>query len=97
MTAEFNCTDCGDHVVAFWRLPAERDRCLICMFIDQAPAEDRHALRSQLYDNDQFRYWTRVGCYRDDRCAERTCDHCRTIYRGPGVYCSQQCALAEAG
>jgi hypothetical protein len=36
------------------------------------------------------------AAYRDDRCAERRCDHCGTSYRGPAVYCSLGCALLDA-
>lgn len=36
------------------------------------------------------------GRYRDDACPERTCDHCQGLYRGPAVYCSLQCAEADA-
>lgn len=34
--------------------------------------------------------------YRDDSYPERLCDHCRTPYRGPAVYCTLECALADA-
>jgi ribosomal protein S27AE len=34
--------------------------------------------------------------YRDDRFAERACDRCGKPYRGPAVYCSLACALADA-
>lgn len=34
--------------------------------------------------------------YRDDVYPERLCDHCGTLYRGPAVYCSLDCALRDA-
>jgi hypothetical protein len=34
--------------------------------------------------------------YRDDRFAERQCDCCGKPYRGPAVYCSLECAIADA-
>ena len=34
--------------------------------------------------------------YRDDGFAERPCDHCGKPYRGPAVYCSLECAIADA-
>jgi hypothetical protein len=34
--------------------------------------------------------------YRDDTCPERLCDRCGTLYRGPAVYCSLQCAIDDA-
>lgn len=34
--------------------------------------------------------------YRDDRFPERACDRCGKLYRGPAVYCSLTCALADA-
>jgi hypothetical protein len=36
------------------------------------------------------------SAYRDDRYEERACDHCAKLYRGPAVYCSLECALADA-
>jgi hypothetical protein len=34
--------------------------------------------------------------YRDDKFPERACDHCGKPYRGPAVYCSLECAVADA-
>jgi hypothetical protein len=34
--------------------------------------------------------------YHDERCLERSCDHCGQPYKGPAVYCSPSCALADA-
>lgn len=34
--------------------------------------------------------------YHDDTQPERGCDHCAKTYRGPAVYCSLRCALADA-
>lgn len=34
--------------------------------------------------------------YADKACDERRCDHCQALYRGPAVYCSLECALADA-
>ena len=34
--------------------------------------------------------------YRDDTCPERMCDRCSRLYRGPAVYCSLECAIADA-
>jgi DnaJ-class molecular chaperone len=34
--------------------------------------------------------------YSDDRFLERPCDRCGKPYRGPAVYCSLTCALADA-
>ena len=34
--------------------------------------------------------------YRDDSFSERTCDKCGKRYRGPAVYCSLECAEADA-
>jgi hypothetical protein len=36
------------------------------------------------------------SAYRDDSFAERTCDRCGRSYRGPAVYCSLECAVADA-
>jgi hypothetical protein len=34
--------------------------------------------------------------YRDETFPERACDKCGKLYRGPAVYCSLTCALADA-
>jgi hypothetical protein len=36
------------------------------------------------------------AAYRDDSFPARLCDHCGTSYRGPAVYCSLTCAVADA-
>jgi hypothetical protein len=43
-------------------------------------------------------HWHRRArlAYRDDSYPERACDHCGALYRGPAVYCSLDCALADA-
>jgi hypothetical protein len=37
-----------------------------------------------------------AASYHDDACEPRACDHCSATYRGPAVYCSLECALADA-
>jgi hypothetical protein len=34
--------------------------------------------------------------YRNENCQKRDCDFCGKPYRGPAVYCSLECALADA-
>ena len=34
--------------------------------------------------------------YKNPRLPERACDHCGKLYRGPAVYCSLECAVADA-
>jgi len=34
--------------------------------------------------------------YRDPRWPERACDRCGLPYQGPAVYCSLECAIADA-
>ncbi len=34
--------------------------------------------------------------YRDDTWPPRACDHCHRTYQGPSVYCSLDCAVADA-
>jgi hypothetical protein len=36
------------------------------------------------------------AAYRDDSFPARLCDRCGTPYRGPAVYCSLECAVADA-
>jgi len=35
------------------------------------------------------------AAYRNNSRGQRACDKCGTLYRGPGVYCSHRCALAD--
>jgi RecJ-like exonuclease len=37
-----------------------------------------------------------AAAYRDPQFPERACDKCGELYRGPAVYCSLRCALADA-
>lgn len=54
------------------------------------PAEER--LIAQGYRREA------VEAFHDDSCPERSCqrEECGRAYRGPGVYCSMPCALADA-
>jgi hypothetical protein len=36
------------------------------------------------------------AAYRDERCTERRCDYCNTLYRGPTMHCRLACAVADA-
>lgn len=36
------------------------------------------------------------SAYRNDSFPRRYCDYCDAIYRGPAVYCSLECAVADA-
>jgi hypothetical protein len=36
------------------------------------------------------------AAYRNDNFVERACDCCGRLYRGPAVYCSLDCTLADA-
>lgn len=35
--------------------------------------------------------------YHDPTCPPRNCDKCGKVYTGPAVYCSLECAVADAG
>lgn len=37
-----------------------------------------------------------AGSYADPAFSERMCDRCGKRYRGPAVYCSLACAIADA-
>lgn len=34
--------------------------------------------------------------YSDTSCPPRACDHCQRTYQGPNIYCSFECAIADA-
>lgn len=57
------------------------------------------ALRGDLAERDRLCDAAKAAVeadYRDDSFPERACDRCGTLYRGPAVYCSLKCALADA-
>lgn len=37
-----------------------------------------------------------LDAYRNDSYPERACERCGVLYRGPAVYCSKACAVADA-
>src|SRR3954462_8670222 len=45
---------------------------------------------------DRFTEFARIS-YIDESFPARNCDRCRRQYRGPAVYCSLKCALADSG
>jgi hypothetical protein len=95
---EIDCQDCGLHCTIFGaEAGAKMTRCATCQFIrDFSAPEEQEAVRARLYDEESMQYWREIGCYRDDTSPERACDHCQRPYRGPAVYCSLTCALADA-
>jgi phosphoenolpyruvate-protein kinase (PTS system EI component) len=42
------------------------------------------------------KYVKNLAAYQDPRFSERVCDKCGKRYRGPAVYCSIECAEADA-
>lgn len=93
-----DCQDCGVHVFQFGIDTAPSPpRCACCDVIHSiSSVADRNALRVALYDPEAMHFWLAEGCYRDEDFAERHCDGCRRLYRGPGVYCSRACVAADA-
>jgi hypothetical protein len=92
---EFDCTDCGCHVVNFRPDPVP-PLCLSCTWIRRhVPAEHQEATRERLGVplTPEARA---LAAYRDTSFPERACDHCSQPYRGPAVYCSLACAQADA-
>lgn len=53
----------------------------------RAEGEEDHARRAHVYA---------ASLYRNPSFPARRCDYCRRWYRGPAVYCSLTCALADA-
>jgi hypothetical protein len=60
---------------------------------------------AEFCDDCQARWWGLCGvsapvdpkqAYRDDSYPSRNCDYCGLRYRGPAVYCSIECAIADA-
>lgn len=96
MTSEFTCRGCGHNVMS--PVPTgDRDKCLTCTFIETIPdAKDRADIRARLYDAEQMRFWAAHDAYVNKSYATRRCNHCHKAYRGPAVYCSQACAMADA-
>jgi hypothetical protein len=107
--ASFTCPDCGrtsynlndvregycGFCHAFTGNGALKARCAAC----GAPARGRLILCLDCGRPFVFaeNYVERAeAAYHNDRFAERPCDNCGELYRGPAVYCSLKCALADA-
>jgi hypothetical protein len=98
-TVEYDCHDCGAHVYQFGGcvLPRIPPRCAICSTLrEHIPPEERAELRQELYDVEAKLYWATKGCWEDEAYAERKCDACPKMYRGPSMYCSLDCAQGDA-
>lgn len=95
---EFDCNDCGSHVLAYGDVPDPPPiRCGRCNWIREfVRPHERGEVRSRFYDSDEWRHWTTIGAYRDESYSERACDNCETPYRGPAVYCCAACAQFAA-
>jgi hypothetical protein len=67
-------------------------------FVDpDASADEAEARLHALVPLTPFRDTTFArAAYHDDSYPERACDHCGKPYRGPAVYCSFACAVADA-
>lgn len=98
---EFDCQDCGSHVVAYGDGWPPGNRCAACHVIhaiEPGPDMVREHMRAALFRNDpqSLEYWVKIGCYTDEACPERSCYFCGTRYRGPGVYCSLYCVECDS-
>lgn len=62
---------------------------------NETPSRDRQAALP-LTDETPLVFPRLADAYRDDTYPERPCDHCGKLYRGPAVYCSLECAVADA-
>jgi hypothetical protein len=78
-------------------------RCPICRTIWHNPNDEREAYcgRCHTFPSDAVYLPERTtafarAAYRNDSFPARLCDHCGTPYRGPAVYCSLECAVADA-
>lgn len=95
-SVEFVCTGCGRNVYSLSNPMTTANRCAVCQWVDEFsnPAE-REALRKMLTDD--FHALAPDGkSYIDRRFPERECDFCHKPYHGPAVYCSLECAHADA-
>ncbi len=82
-----------------------RDECLLVIVLatkaateiagDPAMDAPRAELES-IIQKMMFQATTGEAAYIDPSWPERACDNCHKIYRGPAVYCSLTCALADA-
>ena len=91
------CAKCGEQVgiypsgqEALRRFPAMRIVCVQCI-----EPHTREVLVPGALD-EPFESVPAAKAYRDARYPERACDRCGGLYRGPAVYCSLDCAVADA-
>jgi len=94
--SRYQCCDCGEWVGPVGNRSRLPPRCGICHLIASLGPERAREVRRRFLSPTQFAHWVRVGSYIDETCAERACDGCGRLYRGPAVYCRQACALEAA-
>jgi hypothetical protein len=92
----YECIDCGERVGPVGYRSRSFPRCAVCALIASLPPERAREVRRRFFTPQQMAQWVRVGSYVDESCAERACDHCGRLYRGPAVYCRQLCALEDS-
>lgn len=99
---EFDCQDCGRHVIMFMRGGNSPTHCSSCAWVNEfiegaEQAEVRQLLGVPLKSSlHEVLRPTPREAYRDDSYLPRHCDRCQKVYRGPAVYCSLDCAMADA-
>jgi hypothetical protein len=91
------CPDCGG---AGFRLGprgggSQNIECMTCRARFNVLVRGWDVLVGHRLDVPEHVQRARAG-YRDDSREPRQCDYCGATYRGPAVYCSHECALAEA-
>lgn len=93
---EFDCEGCGFGIVSFGSPPSDNLMlCAICAWLTEHERPDRiMETRRRCEPGGWIRERT-LRAYRDPSLPERACDYCGKTYRGPAVYCSLECALAD--
>jgi len=96
MPVEFDCEGCGFHLISFVDQVPSDGFCAVCALLSEFEApENLMPMRRRCEPGGWISERT-MRAYRDRRFPERSCDHCGKPYQGPAVYCSIDCALADA-
>jgi hypothetical protein len=97
ITGPFTDSDLAEIIATLRRLDSDQKLFVVTILdADASMDQGEHLIRELLPPLPERTTAFARAAYRDDSFPARLCDHCGTPYRGPAVYCSPECAVADA-
>jgi hypothetical protein len=97
ITGPFTDNDLAEIIATLRRLDSDQKRFVVTILdADGSMDQGERLIRELLPPLPERTTAFARAAYRDDSFPARLCDHCGTPYRGPAVYCSLTCAIADA-